>query len=118
MYKEEGNVHFKRKDYKKAISKYVRVYLFLKTAVDELTTKSRGADDAGGDPAMAMLAKKQKSTLNKAQKQEVRELQATTYLNLAVCFHIEKKYEKAIENARKSIELYPAIKAFYRMGQS
>ena len=117
MYKEEGNVHFKRKDYKKAISKYCRVYLFLKTTVDELTAKKRGGDDAaGGDPAMAMLAKRQKSTLTKEQKNEVKELQATTYLNLAVCFHLEKKYDKAIDNAKKSIELNPTIKGFYRLG--
>ena len=28
--KEEGNIFFKSKDYKKAISKYVRVNLYLK----------------------------------------------------------------------------------------
>ena len=116
MFKEEGNVYFKQKDYKKAISKYVRVYLFLKVTVDELTAKFRKKDDAGGDPAMAMLANRQKSTLTDEEKQEVRDLQATTYLNLAVCFHLDKRYDKAIENAKKSLELNTTIKGFYRLG--
>lgn len=53
--KQEGNNFFKAKDYRKAISKYCRVYLFLKGSLDE--------KKEGGDPALAMAGKMQKSTL-------------------------------------------------------
>lgn len=53
--KQEGNEFFKAKDYRKAISKYCRVYLYLKGSLDE--------KKKDGDPALAMAGKMQKSTL-------------------------------------------------------
>ena len=49
-FKEEGNFFFKQKDYKKAISKYARVELYVKplAALDE--------DNTGADPTMAMVS--------------------------------------------------------------
>ena len=49
-FKDEGNMYFKQKDYKKAISKYARVELYVKplAALDE--------DNSGADPTMAMVS--------------------------------------------------------------
>ena len=51
-FKEEGNQFFKSKEYKRAIGKYVRVHLFLKPVIDELTRKKDGKDKE--DMAMAI----------------------------------------------------------------
>ena len=45
-----GNVFFKDKDYKQAIAKYSRVYLYLKPHLDE--------KDGENDPALAMANSK------------------------------------------------------------
>ncbi len=109
--KDEGNIFFKNKDYKKAISKYVRVNLYLKGLIEDKSS-------AGQDPAMSMLTKRKKETLDADEKKTCNELQAVVYLNLAVSFHIEKNFQKAIENAKKSIQYNPTIKGYYRLGQS
>ena len=67
--KEEGNVFFKNKDYKKAISKYVRVFLYLKGIIGD-----KNAELSGQDPAMSMLAKRKKTTLNADEKDACTEL--------------------------------------------
>ena len=65
-----------------------------------------------------MLAKRKKVALDTDEKKACVELQAVVYLNLAVSFHIEKNFQKAIENAKKSIQYNPTIKGYYRLGQS
>ena len=37
---------------------------------------------------------------------------------MAVCHHVTKNYQKAAENAKKSSDLNPTIKAYYREGQA
>ena len=59
--KDEGNNFFKNKDYKKAISKYVRVNLYLKGLIDDKSNE-------GQDPAMSMLTKRKKQTLDEEEK--------------------------------------------------
>ena len=67
-FKEEGNFFFKQKDYKKAISKYARVELYVKplAALDE--------DNTGADPTMAMVSGMSQYKLSKEQKKELHEL--------------------------------------------
>ena len=67
-FKEEGNFYFKQKDYKKAISKYARVELYVKplAALDE--------DNSGADPTMAMVSGMSQYKLTKEQKKELHEL--------------------------------------------
>ena len=55
------------------------------------------------DPAVSMLAKRKVSNLTAEEKKVCSELQSVVYLNLAVCFHLEKNYIKAIDNAKKSV---------------
>ena len=112
--KEEGNFLFKSKDYKKAIGKYIRINLYLKN----ILAQSGGEDQADpqADPAMAMLSGRMKTTLSAEEVKSCRELQATAYLNMAVCHHLQKNYQKSAENARKSSQMNPSIKAYYREG--
>lgn len=112
--KEEGNYLFKTKDFKKAIGKYVRINLFLKNILSSSGEGGQGE----GDPAMAMLQGRMKTTLTQEEIQACKELQATAYLNMAICHHLTKNFQKAAENAQKSSGLNPSIKAFYREGQA
>jgi len=59
--KDEGNFYFKQKDYKKAISKYVRIHLYLKNILSQFSDDPKANE---GNPAMAMLGDKMKTTLN------------------------------------------------------
>lgn len=113
--KDEGNFYFKQKDYKKAISKYVRIHLYLKNILSQFTDDPKANE---GNPAMAMLGDKMKTTLNDEEVQACRDLQATAYLNMAICHHMQKNWQKAADNAEKSSKLKPTIKAYYRCGQA
>ena len=64
-YKEEGNFHFKNKDYKKAIGKYSRVELYIKPLAGQ------DEDTSGGDPTMAMVNGMSQYKLSKEQKKEL-----------------------------------------------
>ena len=41
-------------------------------------------------------------------------MQASTYLNMAVCYFMMKEYKKSIDKATASIGLQKTIKGFYR----
>lgn len=73
-------------------------------------------DEKKGDPALQMAGKRQQSILTDEQKKEVKELQATTYLNLAICHKMEKNYKKMADTAGKAVELKATIKGFYNLG--
>ena len=49
---------------------------------------------------------------------QLHELQATAYLNMAICFFLLKEYQKSAENAKKSIVFNKTIKAYYRLGMA
>ena len=91
--KEEGNALVKSKQYKNAIVKYNCVWLFLKDTIEG-----------------------KKSTLTSAQKKEAKELQSTTFLNIAICHHFENDFSKAADCALKAINLKTSIKGYYRLG--
>ena len=60
---------FKGKDYKKAISKYCRINLYLKIILSQA-----GGATGGDDQALAMLQNRQKTTLTDAEIQSCKEL--------------------------------------------
>ena len=52
--------------------------------------------------------------LTEEQVYELIELQATVFLNMAVCHYMLKEYDECCQKATESIHLQPTIKAFYR----
>mmetsp|Transcript_4874 Transcript_4874/g.4504 ORF Transcript_4874/g.4504 Transcript_4874/m.4504 type:complete len:141 (+) Transcript_4874:239-661(+) len=65
------------------------------------------------------MSKKNKNKLLEGDDLEkCTELQATTYLNMSICFYLQQKYQKCIEKASASLELKKSIKAYYRRGQA
>ena len=111
--KDEGNMYFKQKDYKKAISKYSKVELYLKPLAPPKI------DTADIDPMMGMMGGNMKQfSLSEEEIKACHELQATAFLNHAVCWHLQQEYERAEANAKKSLLYNKTIKAYYRLGQA
>jgi tetratricopeptide (TPR) repeat protein len=46
------------------------------------------------------------------------DLQATTFLNMATIFYLEKNYPKTIEKATLSLNMKPTIKGYFRRAQA
>ena len=110
--KDEGNYYFKQKDYAKAISKYCRVQLFIKPLAppDVEATET--------DPSLSMVQNMKQYSLTPDELKSCRELQASAFLNIAICYHLTKEYQKAIDNCQKSLAYNKVIKCYYRMGQA
>ena len=71
------------------------------------------------DPTMQMMGGNMKQfNLSPEEIKACHELQATAFLNNAICWHLLKEYEKAESNAKKSLLFNKSIKAHYRLGQS
>ncbi len=105
--KDEGNIFYKNKDYEQAIKKYARVKLFTKPFLPS----------ENSEQMLSMVAKSQ-DKLSNEETQEVVELQASTSLNMAICFFLLKNYEKSIQKATESIALKKTIKGYYRRGKA
>lgn len=48
----------------------------------------------------------------------MKDLLATTFLNMAICFYQTGQYQKSVEKATKSLEQKKTLKAFYRRGKA
>lgn len=108
--KDEGNGFFKLKDYTKAISKYCRVQLYIKPLAPP--------ESSGGevDPSLAMVQGMKQFTITAEDMEKCKDLQGTTYLNLAVCHFLKKDFQKSADNAQKSLDYKKTIKGYYRLG--
>jgi tetratricopeptide (TPR) repeat protein len=56
--------------------------------------------------------------IDKEQTKNCHELQATAYLNMAICWYLLKNFEKSKENAKMSLDFNKTIKGYYRLAQS
>jgi len=82
--KEEGNQFFKQKDYKKAISKYVKVQLYIKPLAPPESTGGEGDKD----PGLAMAQNMKQFEITPEEMEECRKLQGTSFLNLSICHYM------------------------------
>ena len=110
--KDEGNFYFKQKDYKKAISKYCRVQLFVKPLAPP---KSEGPGD---DPTLSMVQGMKQFSVSDEEVKQLHELQATAFLNMSICQFLLKEYQKSVDNAKKSLAYNKTIKGYYRLGMA
>ena len=51
---------------------------------------------------------------DKTDERVLKEIQSSTFLNMSICFHNLKKFQRAIECASASCTLNPSVKAFFR----
>ena len=87
----------------------------------QLFTKNLISSGGVGEEAqmVQMLQGRSGTTpLEKHQVDEVKEIQATTFLNMAVCYFLTDQFEKSADKASLSIDLKPSIKAYYRRAQA
>jgi tetratricopeptide (TPR) repeat protein len=102
LFKEEGNKFVKDGDYKKACKTYRRVFAY----VNGLISKDN-----------AEMAKFTTDLVTPMEDEKIKELKATTYSNLALCYLRLKEYPRALEAAEKAIDIdNKNIKAHHRAG--
>lgn len=109
-------MYFKQKDYANAIKKYARVRAFLKPMIPN--TDAQGQDNS---QFLNMISQQSTNDDDKMTKEEVKEaiqVQASTFLNLAICYFLTEDFRKSIARATESINLLPSVKAYYRRAQA
>ena len=71
------------------------------------------------DPALKMMGGMKQFNLSEQELTACKELQATAFLNMAICHHLNGDFQKSVDNCKKSISYNnKVIKAHYRLGQS
>ena len=58
---------------------------------------------------------------DKLTKEEVKEaiqVQASTFLNLSICYFLTNDFRKSIQRATESLDLQKSVKAYYRRAQA
>jgi len=104
-FKEQGNAAFKAGDYKKAVSNYHKMGMYVKTL-----------DTAGQDPSGMGIGKGKE--ISDEDKAKVRELKLSHHLNLAMCLMKLENWDKAITNCSKALEVDEhSVKALFRRGK-
>ena len=83
--KEEGNYWFAQKEYKKAISKYSKVQLYIKPIAPPKI-------DQGDDPNMAMMSGMKQFHLTEEETASCHQLMATSFLNMSICQYLMKDF--------------------------
>ena len=97
--KNEGNDHFKKQDYKKAINTYKKVFLYINGLNSNLSSVM------GGDTT-------------KKELPEVEKLRVVVNMNISFCYFKLENIPKAYEHIQKTCQIEPEnMKARYRRGQ-
>ena len=110
-YKKEGNDFFREGDFKKARSKYSRVFAFTKTLMP-----SNSGEDAGMVD-MAMKANNM-GEIDESLKVKAKELERDVNCNLAMVYIKEKNWSKATEKATLSLAIEKTTKGYFRRGKA
>ncbi|KAL6056076.1 peptidyl-prolyl cis-trans isomerase cpr6 [Balamuthia mandrillaris] len=111
-HKNEGNEHFKAKDYRKALGQYHRAYLYLKGF--------RGSSGGNTDFIQQMAGSNTSgASLNTEEREQVTSLLVAVHCNMAVC-HLELKMaERAVEDCNNALKIdNKCTKALFRKGQA
>ena len=109
--KEEGNNFYRNGDHASAIKKYSRVRAFLRQMIP--------AKDQDNAQFMDMITKGGgEDKLTKAETKEAVQIQASTFLNLSICYFHTQDYRKSIDRATESLDLQKSIKAHYRRAKA
>ena len=97
--KAEGNDLFRSKNYKQAIAKYSKIFLY----VNGLISKSDG---------MSMYA--QSNIISEAEEAQVRDLKHLAHSNMAAAYLSLKQYNKVIEKSSLALAIRETPKVLYR----
>ncbi|EFC48035.1 predicted protein [Naegleria gruberi] len=92
--KEEGNEHFKKGEYLKAIKQYKTIFLYV-TGLDSNLMSVMGGNMMKGASSGQSLS-------------ETEQLQVLASLNLSQCYLKLNKYEQALDYAQRALKLEPS----------
>ena len=110
--KEEGNLAYKAKDYSAAIKCYALVRTFLRPFMPR-----EDGQDQSQFVNMFSQADESDDKLTKAEIKQAIQVQASTFLNLSICWFLKEQWQKSIDRATESIQLQKNVKAYYRRAQ-
>ncbi|CAD8105266.1 unnamed protein product [Paramecium sonneborni] len=100
QYKDEGNQYFKNQDWKKALTCYHKVFLYINGLISQ-------------ENELAQYAKNQLTT--QEETNIIQQLKCQTFGNMAQVYINQQKYDKGREVAKKSLEINKNIKVLYRL---
>eukprot|EP00929_Paragymnodinium_shiwhaense_P003319 TRINITY_DN103787_c0_g1_i1.p1 TRINITY_DN103787_c0_g1~~TRINITY_DN103787_c0_g1_i1.p1 ORF type:complete len:211 (+),score=70.65 TRINITY_DN103787_c0_g1_i1:90-722(+) len=112
VFKQEGNERVKAGEYKKALSSYHKVFLYLNGL------------SMPGEQSEAAAYSKMIGGSNPAQQvpddrvEDVKALRATTWMNMGLCYIKTGAYPKCIDVCTKALEVSKQSKAYFRRGQA
>jgi hypothetical protein len=90
--KDEGNEFVKAVEYRKALSRYAKMFLYINGITDTSTTSSMGG----------LLGMKPRGpAVTEEQKQAIFQLQFSAHNNSALCFIKCEEYDKAANSCTK-----------------
>lgn len=104
--KEAGNLFFRAKDYKKALSKYSLIRMYIKAILPPEDKEAQAFTDGVGVPATA------------DQLAQAKELSSQVYLNMSTCFFLLGDYQKSVEKASESLKYKKTLKGHYRRAKA
>ncbi|OMJ75969.1 hypothetical protein SteCoe_24778 [Stentor coeruleus] len=96
--KNEGNMLYQAKEYKQAIAKYSKIFLFINGLVSK-------------KDAMAQYSK---NLISDENESAISELKYAAYSNMAAAYLALKEYTKAIRKATLALEIKVNSKVLYR----
>lgn len=104
--KEAGNVYFKAKDYKKALSKYSLIRMYIRSILPPEDKEAASFTQGVGVQA------------TDKEIMEAKELGSASFLNMSICFFLLGEYQKAVEKATESLKYKKTLKALYRRAKA
>ena len=98
--KEEGNNFFKQGNYAEAVKKYAKVRAFLRSMMP-----TEGGADNSQFLNMIGAAGPEEGKLTQEETKEAIQLQASTFLNLSICYFKMQEFRKSLDRATESLNL-------------
>ncbi|KAM3141153.1 hypothetical protein pb186bvf_006758 [Paramecium bursaria] len=101
-FKAKGNEAYQQNEYKKALTNYHKVFLYLNGLVDK-------------DSELTQYAQNQPK-MNENQSKQICEIKTAVYNNMAQIYIHQEQWDKGQKAAKNSLNLKESSKGLYRLG--
>eukprot|EP00928_Gymnodinium_smaydae_P047080 TRINITY_DN31410_c0_g1_i1.p1 TRINITY_DN31410_c0_g1~~TRINITY_DN31410_c0_g1_i1.p1 ORF type:complete len:229 (-),score=64.99 TRINITY_DN31410_c0_g1_i1:180-866(-) len=111
-FKEAGNGFVKEGNYKKALGSYHKVFCYVNGL------QIPGEQSEAASYTQMMGSSNPATQVPKESVEEVRQLKASTHLNMALCYSKVNNYAKCVDACTQALSFGATMKAHYRRGQA